>query len=131
MTLPQRCAPGNTQTLMALCGPDETYGAQLVMIASLWRDDLTNLDKTKLRARHFTDEKLRALAAFVFGSTATFGLNDPETIRRLLVTHCNISGQWVEITFRTIEQVAELLTESVVVGAWGVVNSATRGKTAA
>ena len=105
-------APGQTSTemLTALCGPDETYAAQLILIASLWQDDLTNLNKTKLRTRHFTDEKLRILAAFVNGSSSIFGLSDTATMRRLLVTHCDISERWVDVTFRTLDQLAELIT---------------------
>lgn len=116
-------APGQTrsETLIALCGPDETYAAQLVLLASTWRDDLDGLDKTKLRARQFPNEKLRTLAAFAIGSTGTYGLNDTETMRRLLITHCDISEQWVGITFETIERVAELLVESDVVEAWEAV----------
>ena len=121
MTLLQRYAPGNTETLTALCGPNEMYSAQLILIASLWRDDLNGLANTKLRARHFTNGKLRKLAAFVIGSTATFGLNDTETTRRLLITHCSIPEQWVDITFDTIERVAELLIESDVAEAWKAV----------
>ncbi len=121
MTLLQTKSPSNTETVAALCGPNRAYGAELVLIASISRDDLTGFDKTKLRSRHFHSKKLRVLAESVISSRATFGVVDLHTIRRLLLTHHGTTEQWFNITCNTIERIAELLVESDITNAWEVV----------
>ena len=121
MTLLQSHPLSNTKTIAALCGPNRVRAAELVLIASIWRDDLTLFDKTKLRARHFHSKKLRILAESVISSRSTFGVVDTETIRRLLLTHHGTTDQWFSITHNTIERIAELLVESDITNAWEVV----------
>ena len=52
-------------------------------------------------------------------------------MRRLLVTHCDIPERWVDLTFRTIDQLAELITESDVLEARRFLEAGTKEKAVA
>lgn len=69
-------------TITEIAGPDEIRAARLVVLAALWDDDLAPQFSGRVKAHLFTDDLLRAVAAYSVGALATFGCNDLPPARR-------------------------------------------------
>lgn len=94
-------------TIEAIAGNDQIRAAQVILLAGLWHDDLGRQFAGRVKARLFTDDRLRSIAAYSVGSLSTFGVTDLEMVERMLRER--FSDQAVTITIETIRKLVELI----------------------
>lgn len=94
-------------TIEAIAGNDQIRAAQVILLAGLWHDDLGRQVARQVKARLFTDDLLRSIAAYSVDSLSSFGVTDLATVDRMLRER--FPDQAVSITTETIGTLVELI----------------------
>lgn len=111
-------------TIAAIAGTVQTRAPCLILLAALWNDDLAPQFAGRVRGRLFTDDLLRAIAAFSVGNLSTFGVNDLRTVERMLRER--FASQAVTITIETIRKLVDLIEVDDVADAIDILNRRAR-----
>lgn len=90
--------------LAVIAGPNPDRVAQFTLLAALWQPHLAQQFAPRVCGAFFADDLLRSAAAYSVGAVGTYGVNDPTTVRRLLLGR--FAREPVELCLRIVERLA-------------------------